>query len=61
VLSGRRLQTLSEIAARVRGIDDVGQVQREAVAALDADRLDLPFAMLYEQVEDDSRLVAGPA
>ncbi len=59
VLSGRRLQTLSEIAARVRGIDDVSEVQREAVAALDADRLDLPFAMLYEQVEDESRLVAA--
>ncbi len=59
VLSGRRLQTLSEIAARVRGIDHVSDVQREAVAALNADQLDLPFALLYEHVGDGARLVAA--
>ncbi len=59
VLSGRRLQTLSGIAARVRGIGHIAEVQREAVAALDADRLDLPFVILYEQVEHEPRLLAA--
>jgi signal transduction histidine kinase len=37
----------------------VGEVEREAVAALDVDRLDLPFAILYEQIEDEPRLVSA--
>src|SRR5579862_95235 len=60
ILGERRLQALSEIAARTHGIDGVYEVARAAVAALEADRADLPFALLYERAEPaEGRVIAS--
>lgn len=59
VLGTRRLQTLGQIGSRTHGATGTARVLEQCVAALDADRRDLPFALLYEVDGEARRLVAA--
>ncbi|HYF28263.1 MAG TPA: SpoIIE family protein phosphatase [Baekduia sp.] len=49
VLGARRLTTLSEIAARTRGVQHVIDAATRAVGALECNPGDLPFAVLFDE------------
>ncbi|HEU4974199.1 MAG TPA: SpoIIE family protein phosphatase [Baekduia sp.] len=59
VLGARRLSVLNEVADRAAHHDDPTAVARAAIAALEDDRADVPFALLYEQVDGTAQLVAA--
>ena len=59
IVGTRRLRVLADVAERAGRPDDPHRVARAAVAALEGDPDDVPFALLYELADGGASLVAA--